>query len=227
MSYNLINSNFKDNYINLLEGIVFIENQYPYYDKDELEDTYSNSKYSIQMIQNSLNGILEIDEFYKIVIFDILIGNSDRHHSNWAILAKGTVHKTSEDIFFHYSMSPLYDNGSSLCAYEDNNNLEIFFKDKMKFEALVNTKSKSAIGWENERPIRHFELLKKIKDNAYDRTIQYIENIKTNINEQNIDKILGEFDNNIISIDMKNLLKMYLLERRKRMLEIYDLKDEV
>ena len=97
----------------------------------------------------------------------------------------------------------------------------------MKFEALVNTKSKSTIGWENERPIRHFELLKKIKDNAYELTVQYIEKIKTNINEENIDKILNEFNNNIISIDMKKLLKMYLLERRKRMLEIYNLKDEV
>ena len=230
MSYNLVDYSSEDNYTNLLEGIVFIENQYPYYDKDKLEDTYSNSKYSIQMIQNSLNGILEMDKFYKIVIFDILIGNSDRHHSNWAILAKGTVYKTPEDmldIFFNYNMCPLYDNGSSLCAYEDNNNLEIFFKDKMKFEALLNTKSKSAIGWENERPIRHFELLKKIKDNAYELTVQYIEKIKTNINEENIDKILNEFDNNIISIDMKKLLKMYLLELRKRMLEIYDLKDEV
>ena len=230
MSYNLVDYSSEDNYTNLLEGIVFIENQYPYYDKDKLEDTYSNSKYSIQMIQNSLNGILEMDKFYKIVIFDILIGNSDRHHSNWAILAKGTVYKIPEDmldIFFNYNMCPLYDNGSSLCAYEDNNNLEIFFKDKMKFESLVNTKSKSAIGWENERPIRHFELLKKIKDNAYELTVQYIEKIKTNINEENIDKILNEFDNNIISIDMKKLLKMYLLERRKRMLEIYDLKDEV
>ena len=230
MSYNLVDSNVGDNFTNLLEGIVFIENHYPYYDKDKLEDTYSNSKYSIQMIQNSLNGILEIDEFYKIVIFDILIGNSDRHHSNWAILARGIVYKTPEDmfdVFFNYSMSPLYDNGSSLCAYEDNNNLEIFFKDKMKFEALVNTKSKSAIGWENERPIRHFELLKKIKDNAYDGTIQYVEKIKTNINEEKIDKILSEFNNNIISIDMKKLLKMYILERRKRILRIYDLKDEV
>ena len=230
MSYNLVDSDVGDNFTNLLEGIVFIENHYPYYDKDKLEDTYSNSKYSIQMIQNSLNGILEIDEFYKIVIFDILIGNSDRHHSNWAILARGIVYKTPEDmfdVFFNYSMSPLYDNGSSLCAYEDNNNLEIFFKDKMKFEALVNTKSKSAIGWEDERPIRHFELLKKIKDNAYDGTIQYVEKIKTNINEEKIDKILSEFNNNIISIDMKKLLKMYILERRKRILSIYDLKDEV
>lgn len=230
MSYNLLDYSSKDKHTNLLEGIVFIENQYPYYDKDKLEDVYSNNKYSIQMIQNSLNGILDIDKFYKIIIFDILIGNSDRHHSNWAILAKGTVYKTPEDmldIFFNYDICPLYDNGSSLCAYEDNNDLDIFFKDKMKFEALVNTKSKSAIGWENERPIRHFELLSKLKEISYATTLPYIEKIKDNITEKDIDKLLKKFDNNIISEDMKRLLKMFLLERRKRMLEIYNLKDEV
>ena len=67
----------------------------------------------------------------------------------------------------------------------------------------------------------------KLRDNYYDQTIQYIENIKSNINEHSIDTILNEFDNKIISEDMKKLLKMYILERRKRMLEIYGLKDEV
>ncbi|MBO5003947.1 MAG: HipA domain-containing protein [Clostridia bacterium] len=226
MSYNIL----EDSESNLLEGLAFIQTHYPYYIKDKLEDPYSNIKYSIQMIQKSLNGIINIEEIYKMIIFDILIGNSDRHHSNFAIISKGTVYRTPEnmlDIYFDYKMSPLYDNGSSLCAYEDNNNIEIFFKDKMKFEALVNTKSKSAIGWENERPIRHFELLKKLKENAYDLTISYIAKIKENINEQSINTILNEFDIDIINEDMKRLLKMYILERRKRMLEIYNLKDEV
>lgn len=223
MSYNI-----KDDRRNFIEGVEFIQSKYPYYDKDRLEDTYSNNKYSIQMIQNSLNGIINIDKIYKIIILDILIGNSDRHHSNWAVLAKGTVYKNSKDMFdicFDYDISPLYDNGSSLCAYEDNNDLKVFFKDKMKFEALVNTKSKSAIGWKNERPIRHFELLKKLKESAYSSTVLYIEKIKNNINEDSINRILNEFDSSIISDDMKKLLKMYLLERRKRMLEIYDMKD--
>ena len=81
MSYNLVDSNVGDNFTNLLEGIVFIENHYPYYDKDKLEDTYSNSKYSIQMIQNSLNGILEIDEFYNVkaegVSFDTIVASGE------------------------------------------------------------------------------------------------------------------------------------------------------
>lgn len=226
MSYNILENSES----NLLEGLAFIQTHYPYYIKDKLEDPYSNIKYSIQMIQKSLAGIIDIEELYKVIIFDVLIGNSDRHHSNFAIISKGTVYRTPEnmlDIYFDYKMSPLYDNGSSLCAYEDNNDTEIFFKDKMKFESLINTKSKSAIGWENERPIRHFELLKKLKDNAYDLTISYIEKIKENINEQSIDTLLNEFDINIISEDMKKLLRMYILERRKRMLEIYNLKDEV
>lgn len=223
MSYNILD----DPKSNLLEGIVFIQHSYPYYNKNKLEDSYSNIKYSVQMIQHSLEGIISIEKFYKVIIFDILIGNSDRHHSNWAIKPKSHPVDENNTIKITTEICPLYDNGSSLCAYEDNSDLRIFFKDKMKFEALVNTKSKSAIGWENERPIRHFDLLHKIKDTSYSLTIQYIEKIKSNINETSIDIILNEFDNTIISEDMKKLLKMYILERRKRMLEIYDLKDEV
>ena len=170
MSYNILNSK----YDTLFEGIYFIQKHYPYYNKNKLVDTYSNIKYSIQMIEESLleDYYFDIGKMYKMIIFDIFIGNSDRHHSNWAIKYKREKNKNMT--YVTLDLCPLYDNGSSLCAYEDNNDLNIFFKDKMKFEALVNTKSKSAIGWKNERPIRHFELLKKIRDNNYDLTITYI-----------------------------------------------------
>ena len=221
MSYNIL----ENKYDNLFEGIYFIQKHYPYYNKSKLEDTYSNMKYSIQMIEKSIleDYYFDIRKIYKMIIFDILIGNSDRHHSNWAI--KHKKERENNRIHVTLDLCPLYDNGSSLCAYEYNNDLDIFFKDKMKFEALVNTKSKSTIGWENERPIRHFELLSKLKENSYLITLPYIENIKKNITEQNIDRLLKEFDNNIINNDMKRLLKMFLLERRKRMLEIYDIID--
>lgn len=221
MSYNIV----KDNDIIFREGLDYIQAQYPFYNKENLVDEYNNKKYSLQMIESSVSGLLEISEILKIIIFDCLIGNSDRHHSNWGVIP--CVKKVDEGDCVCLKLCPLYDNGSSLCAYEDNNNIEVFFKDKMKLEALVNTKSKSAIGWKNEIPIRHFDLLKKLRDNKYEATIPYIEKIKNNINDKSIDKILTEFDNNIINENMKKLLKMFLLERRKRMLEIYNLKDEV
>lgn len=221
MSYNIV----KDSETIFREGLDYIQAQYPFYNKENLIDEYNNKKYSFQMIENSISGILEISEIVKIIVFDCLIGNSDRHHSNWGVIP--CIKKIANGECICLKLCPLYDNGSSLCAYEDNSDIEIFFKDKMKFEALVNTKSKSAIGWENERPIKHFDLLKKLKENEYELTISYIEKIKDNVNEKSINRILNEFDNNIISEDMKKLLKMFLLERRKRMLEIYDLKDEV
>lgn len=217
MSYNIIS----DDIYTFVEGIEFILAKYPYYDRDKLRDNYSNMPYSVQMIEKSISNLIDFNDFLKIVIFDIIIGNSDRHHSNWGIKY------ILKDDKLYIGLCPLYDNGSSLCAYEDLENVKIFFKDKMKFEALVNTKSKSAIGWEGQRPIRHFELLRNLKESFFESIIQYIEKIKNNINENSIDKILNEFDNNIISEDMKELLKSYIIERRKRMLEIYDLKDEV
>ena len=221
MSYNVI----KDTSNTFREGLDYIQAQYPFYNKESLIDEYNNKKYSLQMIERSISGLLEISEILRIMIFDCLIGNSDRHHSNWGIIQYITDDNTKKH--FCLKLCPLYDNGSSLCSYEDNSDLELFFKDKMKFEALVNTKSKSAIGWENERPIKHFELLKKIQENYYKLTVPYIKIIKYNINEEKINALLNKFDTNIISKNMKKLLKMYLLERRKRMLEIYNLKDEV
>lgn len=210
-------------------NIAFIGTLYSHYDRDKLEDVYSNNKYSIQMIQKSLSGILDIKEFLKIVIFDALIGNSDRHHSNWGVIAKKNILKTKEgiyDVFFEYSRCPLYDNGSSLCAYVNEEDIEQILKDKMRFEALVNTKSKSAIGWENKRPLKHFEMIQKIKMNYYEKTIDYVKIIKEKVNKENIEKLLNEFEDNVITKDMKKLLLKFLIERRNRILEIYDLKNK-
>ena len=121
------------------------------------------------------------------------------------------------------TISSLYDNGSSLCAYEYNNDLDIFFKDKIKFEALVNTKSKSTIGWNETRPIRHFELIQLIRENYYNETVDIIKRIKQKINEGNINEILGKFDNTIISPNMKKLIEIFILERKSRILNIYNL----
>lgn len=221
MSYNILDKLSTS----LVEGVELIQAKYPFYDRERLRDDWFNKSYSVQMIQDSLLYSEEMTDIWKMIIFDCLIGNSDRHHSNWGQLS--TIGHENNYFIFHWFIAPLYDNGSSLCSYINEEDIPMILKDKMKFEALINTKSKSAIGWENERPIRHFELLKKIKDNEYDKTIQYIEKIRTNINKNSIDSILSEFDNTIISQDMKKLLKIYILERRKRMLEIYNLKDEV
>lgn len=221
MSYNIIETMSAS----LTEGVELIQAKYPFYNKDKLKDDKTGKVYSVQMIQNSLKIPGEMNEILQMIVFDCLIGNSDRHHSNWAEIS--TMDYKNEAFWFYWYISPLYDNGSSLCAYINEKDVQDILKDNMRFLALLDTKSKAMIGWEAKRPIRHFELLQKIKENYYEKTVEWIEMIKYNINDGSIDYVLNEFDDNIISYNMKKLLKLYILERRKRMLDIYNLEDEV
>ena len=156
-----------------------------------------------------------------MIIFDILIGNSDRHHSNWAIKHKREIVNNMKTVTL--DLCPLYDNGSSLCSYINGNDIEKILKDKMRYESIINTKSKSAIGWNNIRPIRHFELIKNLRDEYFEETVKLVKNIKKNITEQSVDTILSNFDDNIISSQMKKLLKKFIIDRRNRIIEIYNL----
>lgn len=51
MSYNIIGNDEV-----LSEGITFIQQKYPFYNKKTLTDEYSNKKYSFQMIENCFLG---------------------------------------------------------------------------------------------------------------------------------------------------------------------------
>ncbi len=220
---------FLSNTTSLVEGVEFILGKYPYYDKDTLVDKYSGMPYSFQMIVESMKPILGINTISKILLFDALIGNSDRHHSNWGITETKGFLSVEKGVFPVNAMtlSPLYDNGSSLCSYINESDIETILKDKIRYESIINTKSKSAIGWNNIRPIRHFELIKNLRNEYYDETVKFVINIKKNITEQSIDTILSNFDDNIISGQMKKLLKKFIIDRKNRIIEIYNLDGEV
>ena len=220
---------FLSNTTSLVEGVEFILGKYPYYDKDTLIDKYSSMPYSFQMIVESMKPILGISTIAKILLFDALIGNSDRHHSNWGITETKGFLSVEKGVFPVNAMtlSPLYDNGSSLCSYINESDIETILKDKIRYESIINTKSKSAIGWNNIRPIRHFELIKNLRNEYYEETVNFVINIKENITEQSIDTILSNFDDNIISSQMKKLLKKFIIDRRNRIIEIYNLDSEV
>ena len=209
MSYNFV----KDVEL-FLEGVQIIQGKYPYYDKKHLRDKFSEKVYSIEMVCEVLKDNM-FYPFLKAVLFDALIGNSDRHHSNWGII----YNKERTKVKF----APLYDNGSSLCAYVEEKEIGLILRDRIRFEALINTKSKSAIGCNNVRPVRQFELVQYIKDKYYNKTVNFIKKINDNINEIKIDEILKNYNEEIISNERKVLLKKFLLDRKRRIIEIYGL----
>lgn len=99
MSYNIIQ---RDSQI-LLEGIHFITSLYPEYDPEKFMDRVSGNKYSIEMVLQSIRKFVPVEDFLDMVIFDYLIGNTDRHQNNWAIVEENGK----------MTWSPLYDNSSS------------------------------------------------------------------------------------------------------------------
>ncbi|MBQ3409281.1 MAG: hypothetical protein IJH12_08780 [Clostridia bacterium] len=217
MSYNIINSKNKT----LNEFVTNIQSVFYGYNKDSLIDNNTGRKYSIQMLEESLSFLgKDIIWLYDILIFDILIGNSDRHPSNWGLIYDAEF--INKKLSINYDISPIYDNGSSLCAYVNEEDIEEILRDNMRFNALLDTKSKSCVGWNDERPIRHFKLLEHLKDERYDMSINIVNKIKERINEESISRILEKYDESIISSNMKELILRYIITRKDIIVSIFE-----
>lgn len=164
--------------------------------------------YSLDMILKSLEKYNFKKEFLKILVFDFLIGNSDRHQNNWAIIQKD---KAAE-------LSALYDNGSSLCCYIEEAKIEEYLgNDKFRFQSIVNSKSKSRIriNKKDKREPTHLEVIEYLKNNYYEDVIGFVEKIIHNIDKNSINIILEKYTSDIISEKRKNLIKKFLIEKVK------------
>lgn len=75
----------------LIEGVKYLQAFSPTYDPSAKDQ---QNRYSFQLILNSLENARlkkEIDNIIEIIVFDALIGNSDRHQENWAMISRYTL----------------------------------------------------------------------------------------------------------------------------------------
>ena len=201
----------------LQEGISFISGRYPYYNADTMRDEESNRYYCIEYIFNSVPKGIPNRIWVEMMLFDFLIGNADRHQSNWALLFKVTIDKKVE---VRLRQCPLYDNGSSLCCYVNEEQvLALLGKDSVRFNALIDTKSLSMIridGTEKKRPTHRIVVNYLLEKYPIAREIakEFIEKL----NYQKISAVLDEYPEDILPNTKKELIRRYLLGK----LEILD-----
>lgn len=175
----------------LIEGIRLINQKYPFFNLEQLRDLESGQYYSLDMILEVLQEVDLIEDFLKIVIFDFLTGNSDRHQSNWALLENSDEKKI---------LCPIYDNGSSLCSYISEENIPSFLgNDYMRFTSLVNTKSRSRIRVQGDqkKEATHLEVISYIaKAHRSEGLNRWVDQCIQIMNDKNIDNLIYHFDGN-------------------------------
>ena len=209
MSYNIIQNSDQS----LVEGIHFIMQIYPEYNPEQFIDMATNCRYSVEMVIKAIEQFVPIEGLMKMLMFDYLIGNSDRHQNNWAILIENDKKK----------WSPLYDNSSSLCAYVSEEKIESYFgKDKNRWRSLIDTKSKSLFRCteNDEKCSTHLEILKYLKKNYYMETKKIAEKIVTVVTEEKVCDILNSYSEELSNNKRKLILK-YLLEKKQMLKIVY------
>lgn len=214
MSYLVSNTNEY-----LIEGIGFISGCYPNYDADKMIDNGSGKYYCIEHIFQSTSKIMSKQVWIEMMVFDFLIGNADRHQSNWAILAS-LVSTDKKKI--QIRKCPLYDNGSSLCCYVNNEQLDkMFGKDPGPFKALADSKSRSIIRIDGSRKVqpRHKEVVKYLLL-EYPETYDICNRFLNRLSDEVIDNLLNAYQPEILSPRKNELIRLYLKQKLRILSEL-------
>lgn len=210
------------------------------------EDKSSYSTYTFQFIKSALvsyNLIENIRDIINTIIFDSLIGNSDRHQENWGFITpykerkslkvkntitdkiisrikklKDNLKKENQNILtlnMEGKYAPIYDSGCCLGREKSDEAIIQMLKDDCMLESFIN-RGKSEIRWGDKgEKLNHFELIKKIRE-------EY-----KSIVDNEINRVINMFDsdkiyNIVLNID-KELpddlkIEFGLLKERKQLI---------
>lgn len=125
--------------------------------------------FTLQFVESAVSNMFlyqkdEImHELSKLIIFDALVGNNDRHFFNWGIIRSiegdfqpyfSPIYDTARGLFWNYSEAKLTD------IVKVNKTIDNHIRKYCKV-------SRPKIGWEYEKSLNHFRLFEKICTNEY------------------------------------------------------------
>ncbi len=214
------------------------------------ENMKKRDMYSFQLIESALKDFQldsYINNFIDVLIFDALIGNSDRHQENWSFITYNDIVERKdlkyramtkfykaigkEKIITLYlskikKFAPIYDNGSSLGRELSEDRIAEYLKSNMSIEKYV-LKGKAEIHWENKK-ITHFELLAHLMKNHGVQIRRTIERINDKFDEELLRTIIDEIDESVplgfqefkISTNRKTFIHKMIILRRNELVKL-------
>lgn len=126
-------------------------------------DRTKGEKHSYQAVKHALDhfGLGDLlSTLTRLFIFDALIGNSDRHQENWALVCRVDENKLG----LRYAVAPAFDNGSSLLREVAEDKLHLFVTDSPRRRKYIE-KGTPHLRWEEGdmyEEVTHLDLLKRI-----------------------------------------------------------------
>ena len=188
---------------------------------DEIEEqNFSQELLTVRYTYKALkNNYIEnyqkiFNEYTRMLIFDAIVGNNDRHTYNWGVIR---IIKKNKD---KYMFSPIYDTARGLFWNIPEKQLKQYANEQKLEKYISNCKSKTSFdGIKNEN---HFDLVEKIYKNK--KILELEESLFTDlINERLFENTINMLDNkygSILSEVRLNRIKECL---RQRFYKIYNL----
>ncbi len=189
----------------------FVENGYQFVpfndvgestlDQDKEKYQYSYSDIMNMLRDNSkLTDVREtIDAFWQLYIVDALLGNFDRHGSNWGFLKKDNK----------YTLAPVFDNGSSLFPnMTDEDEMKTVINSKEETNKRIFTFPTSQIKLNNKKS-SYYDVIHSLK---YRECNVALINI---YNRTDLEKINSFIDNDVIFItELQKEFYKHMLKNR-------------
>lgn len=146
-------------------------------------------------------------DFMRMLFFDALVGNNDRHMYNWGVV-KGIYGRQKP------KFSPIYDSARGLLWNRKEQKINDIFLNKQdlnKFICKYCKKSSPKIGVENRNTVNHFELIKEYslhfeKDN-------FIKNIFYEKRIDNVIKMINDKYKQLLSVNRRSIIELILQYR--------------
>lgn len=177
------------------------------------EDETRKEFYTLDNIKKCLDDLDKnlFFQFIKILFFDALVGEYDRHEENWGVRILNQK----------YKISPLYDNGCNLLReFKDPVLLDKYDKKIKDFDSYIN-RCQAYIYDNSGKRMKHFDLIRKLaKDYPLVIKKECVNLCK--FTDSVINSIVKKVPDYIISLKHQEYIIKYLQKRRDILLEIGD-----